>query len=160
VLIREITLRECFEALARASFARLACAKDNQPYVVPVHVAFHEEEGDARLYGFTIPGQKAEWMRANPLVCVEVDEVEGNDRWLSIVVFGRYEELPDTPDCAESRRLAIRLLQGHAMWWEPGATAYELSARRVPIRPLIPIYYQIHIDRVTGHRCTPESRSS
>jgi uncharacterized protein len=159
VLIREITLRECFEALARASFARLACAKDNQPYVVPVHVAFHEEEGDARLYGFTIPGQKAEWMRANPLVCVEVDEVEGSDRWLSIVVFGRYEELPDTPDNAAARRLAIGLFQRHAMWWEPGSTAYAGSVHRDPNRPLIPIYYQIRIDQVTGHRCSPESRS-
>jgi hypothetical protein len=112
VLIREITLAECFEALSRTSFARLACAKDNQPYVVPVHLAFHEEEGNARLFGFTIPGQKAEWLRANPLVCVEVDEVAGSDWWLSIVVFGRYEELPDTPDCAVARRLAIRLLQG------------------------------------------------
>jgi nitroimidazol reductase NimA-like FMN-containing flavoprotein (pyridoxamine 5'-phosphate oxidase superfamily) len=160
VRIREMTLAECFEALSRSNFARLACAKDNQPYVVPVHLAFHEEEGDARLFGFTIPGQKAEWMRANPLVCVEVDEVAGSDRWLSIVVFGRYEELPDTPDYTEARRLAIRLLQGHAMWWEPGSTAYEGSAHRDPHRPLIPIYYQIQIDRVTGHRCTPESHSS
>ena len=26
------------------------------------------------LYGFTTPGQKVEWMRANPLVCVEVKQ--------------------------------------------------------------------------------------
>jgi hypothetical protein len=153
-----MTLAECFEALSRSSLARLSCAKDNQPYIVPVHLAFHEEEGDIRLFGFTIPGQKAEWMRANPLVCVELDEVQGNDRWLSIVVFGRYEELPDTPDYVEARGLAIRLLQGHAMWWEPGSAAYEGSAHRDPNRPLVPIYYQIRIDQVTGHRCSPESR--
>ncbi|HEY1861361.1 MAG TPA: hypothetical protein VGG61_13460 [Gemmataceae bacterium] len=97
-------------------------------------------------------------MRANPLVCVEVDEVAGYDRWLSLVVFGRYEELPDAPNYAEARGLAIRLLQAHAMWWEPGSAAYEGSARRDPNKPLVPIYYQIRIDQVTGHPCSPESR--
>ena len=36
-------------------------------------------------------------MRANPLVCVEVDEVAAYDRWVSVIAFGRYEELPKPP---------------------------------------------------------------
>ena len=36
-------------------------------------------------------------MRANPLVCVEVDEVAAYDQWLSVIAIGRYEELPETP---------------------------------------------------------------
>ena len=43
-------------------------------------------DGEAFLYGFTTEGQKIEWMRANPLVCVELDEVENFDQWTSIVV--------------------------------------------------------------------------
>jgi uncharacterized protein len=88
--IREMSKEESLRVLAGAKLARLACAHENQPYVVPV---YHEASGC--LYGFTTPGQKIEWMRANPLVCVEVDEVAAYDQWVSVVVIGRYEELPE-----------------------------------------------------------------
>ena len=97
MLIREMTNEECIQALARTGFFRLGCANGNQPYVVPVTlVCHHPAPGEPCLYGVTIPGQKVEWMRANPLVCVEMDEVRGDDRWLSVIAFGRYEELPES----------------------------------------------------------------
>ncbi len=36
-------------------------------------------------------------MRANPLVCVEVDEIAAHDQWVSVIAFGRFEELPEPP---------------------------------------------------------------
>ena len=50
------------------------------------------------LYSFSTVGQKIEWMRANPLVCVQVDEVVRPEQWVSVIVFGRYEELANTPE--------------------------------------------------------------
>src|ERR1700683_151969 len=98
MVIREMNREECLRVLARARLARLACAHENQPYVVPVYLAYHESSsGDAYLYGFTTLGQKVVWMRANPLVCVEVDEVTALDQWVSIIATGRYEELPNIP---------------------------------------------------------------
>lgn len=94
MVIREMSEGECLRVLARARLARLACARENQPYVVPVYLAY---EATGYLYGFTTPGQKVEWMRINPLVCVEVDEIATYDQWVSVIVFGRYEELPETP---------------------------------------------------------------
>jgi hypothetical protein len=94
MVIREMTKGECLGVLARARLARLGCARENQPYVVPVYLAY---EASGCLYGFTTPGQKVEWMRTNPLVCVEVDEVATSDQWVSVIAFGRYEELPETP---------------------------------------------------------------
>ncbi len=94
--IRDMTHDECMRALSRTEFFRLGCANGNQPYVVPVTLVCHRPaSGEPCLYGVTIPGQKVEWMRANPLVCVEMDEVRGDDRWLSVIAFGRYEELPE-----------------------------------------------------------------
>ena len=95
MVIREMSREECLRVLAGARLARLACAHENQPYVVPVYLAYHEASGC--LYGFTTPGQKVEWMRANPLVCVEVDEIAAYDQWVSVIAIGRYEELPETP---------------------------------------------------------------
>ena len=90
--IREMTEAECRAMLARRNVARLACARNNQPYIVPIHV---DLEGDY-LYGFAMPGQKIEWMRENPLVCLENEEFTNDRQWASVVVFGHYEELPNT----------------------------------------------------------------
>jgi nitroimidazol reductase NimA-like FMN-containing flavoprotein (pyridoxamine 5'-phosphate oxidase superfamily) len=92
MLIREMNKNECLRVLAGSRLARLACAHENQPYVVPVYLAY--DEASRCLYGFTTPGQKVEWMRTNPLVCVEVDEVTSYDQWVSVIAFGRYEEFP------------------------------------------------------------------
>jgi nitroimidazol reductase NimA-like FMN-containing flavoprotein (pyridoxamine 5'-phosphate oxidase superfamily) len=159
MLIHEMTEKECSDALERARVGRLACARDNQPYVVPVFFAYQGGHiygvhlPGRHLYGFTTLGQKIEWMRANPLVCVETDEVKSFDRWMSIVVFGRYEELPDTPEFEPARVTAYELLRRHAMWWQPG---YVSTVHRDPAQPLVLIYYRIRIGRVTGHRATPE----
>ncbi|HEX6185103.1 MAG TPA: pyridoxamine 5'-phosphate oxidase family protein [Pyrinomonadaceae bacterium] len=159
MLIHEMTEEECADVLEQARVGRLACARDNQPYVVPIFFVYHGGHVCGRhlsgkhLYGFTTLGQKIEWMRANPLVCVETDEVTSFDRWMSVVVLGRYEELPDTPEFEAARVTAYELLQRHAVWWQPG---YVSTVHRDPAQPLIPIYYRIRIERVTGHRATPE----
>jgi nitroimidazol reductase NimA-like FMN-containing flavoprotein (pyridoxamine 5'-phosphate oxidase superfamily) len=98
MVIRDLSREECFQVLAGGRSARLACAHENQPYVVPVYLAYHQaSSGEAYLYGFTTPGQKVEWMRTNPLVCVEMDEIAAYDQWVSVIAIGRYEELPETP---------------------------------------------------------------
>lgn len=42
MVIREMSREECLGVLARGRLARLACARANQPYVVPVYFAYHE----------------------------------------------------------------------------------------------------------------------
>jgi nitroimidazol reductase NimA-like FMN-containing flavoprotein (pyridoxamine 5'-phosphate oxidase superfamily) len=91
--ILALTHRECLETLTRLQFGRLASSRDNQPYLVPIYSAYHH----AHLYGFATLGQKIEWMRANPRVCIEADEITAPDHWVSVIVQGRYEELLDPP---------------------------------------------------------------
>jgi len=74
----------------------LVCASENQPYVVPVYLTF--DEASMSLYGYTTAGQKIAWMRANPLVCVEMDEISTCDKWVSVIAMGRYEELSEPPE--------------------------------------------------------------
>ena len=84
--------------LAGTRVARLGCSLDNQPYVVPVSLACYKpESGGPCFYGVMSPGQKIEWMRANQLVCVEVDGFADHDRWVSVIAAIRYGELPETP---------------------------------------------------------------
>ena len=178
MVIREMSKEECLQVLAEARLARLACAFENQPYVVPVYLAYHQSAGgEPYLYGFTTLGQKVEWMRANPLVCVEVDEVHTSDQWVSVVVSGHYEELPtapapnvgrppllqtidkheespSAPALGSEQLFAHQLLQSRAMWWEPAVTARAASVHRHAADPLIPIFYKVRIDQVTGHEAT------
>ena len=93
MVIQEIPEPECRAVLAGTNVARLACARNNQPYIVPIHV---DLDGDF-LYSYATLGQKIEWMRQNPLVCLEIDDVKSHGQWSSVVVFGSYEELPDLP---------------------------------------------------------------
>jgi uncharacterized protein len=149
MLILELTNQECVETLTRLNIGRLGCSRDNQPYVVSFNFAHHEQ----RLYSVAALGQKIEWMRTNPLVCVEADERVDHYHWTSVVLQGRYEELPDRPQWSAERELAHALLQRRAMWWE---RACVRETDLVAVEQVIPIYYRIHIDRVTGRRATPD----
>jgi nitroimidazol reductase NimA-like FMN-containing flavoprotein (pyridoxamine 5'-phosphate oxidase superfamily) len=149
MVIREMTWHESLTTLASARLARLACASENQPYVVPLYLLYH----DPFLYGFTTPGQKVEWLRANPRVCVLFDDIQNCDHWTSVIIIGRYEELPDSPEWGPERLRAYELLQQNVDWWEPGAAA---RGPHSSIHPSQAIYFRIHIDRITGRRAAPD----
>jgi len=150
MFIHEMTEFECHQALQQATVGRLACARDNQPYVIPIYFAFDGQH----VYAFTTLGQKIEWMRSNPQVCLEIDERTAHDQWTSVIVFGQYEELTDLPQHKAARVKAHELLRRkHAMWWEP---AYLGAAHRDIPHSVTPIFYRIKIERMTGHRATPD----
>jgi len=153
VLIREMNHRECRDLLARVGTGRLACARNNQPYVVLSYFAYEADH----LYGFSTVGQKIEWMRENPLVCVEADEVHAHNQWASVVVLGRYEELPNASACAEVRRQAQSVLEKRAMWWQTG---YAASQSRVEPKPTSAVFYCIHFESVSGHQAVPDAIES
>ncbi len=99
MLISEMSSEECRDMLSRQGFGRLACAHQNRPYIVPIYSAYQPDPSTASR---TL-GQEVEWMRSNPLVCVEVDEVLSHFRWSSVVVVGHYDQrLPDILNTAES----------------------------------------------------------
>ncbi len=147
--ISELQDPDCRETLRRLAFGRLGCAHDNLPYIVPVYFAY-ESDG---LYGFATFGQKIDWMRSNPRVCVQTDEVLSNDNWVSVVVLGRYEELPDTPDYASERGKAQSLLEKRSMWWQ---TSYVASNIRGQSEAPSPVFYCVHIEKISGLRASPE----
>src|SRR5689334_24323908 len=99
MVIHELTPADCADILSRTSVGRLACCRMNQPYVVPVSIVY-----DARqvcLFSFSTIGKKVEWMRTNPSVCVEVEDLEDRFNWTTIVIFGRYDEISNAPRSEE-----------------------------------------------------------
>jgi len=153
MLVHELTGEQCRHALRSASFGRLACAHDDQPYVVPIFFAVDEDS----IYSFAIPGQKIEWMRENPEVCLEIDTLSNGCDWTSVVVFGRFLELTDTQEHRDERLHAHRLLQVRPMWWEPGALT---PVNRDDRAGYIPIFYRIASERMTGYRYAPSPKEN
>ena len=145
MMITELTEAASIELLSRAHLGRLACTQGLQPYVTPFYFVYDNH----CLYGFSTVGQKIQWMRVNPLVSVQTDEIVNQEQWQSVVASGRYEELPDTPDWAIERSTASALFQRNAVWWEPGIAKTTLKTGE---RLMLPVVFRIHLTRITGHR--------
>jgi nitroimidazol reductase NimA-like FMN-containing flavoprotein (pyridoxamine 5'-phosphate oxidase superfamily) len=144
MLIHEIPPTECREILSRTNIARLACSHGDQPYVVPVSFEY-DRETDC-LFSFSMVGRKVEWMRENPKVCVEVEDVGDRFHWTSVVVLGRYEELVDSTEHKALRQRALEMFERRAQWWLPGA------AQLTPRERHAVVVYRIYIESITGRR--------
>lgn len=136
---------EIMQVVENARVGRLACVNDGQPYIIPMNFVCRL----GYLYSFTTFGQKIEYMRANPRVCVEFDDIVTINQWQSVVVTGHYEELTDDPVHANVRNEAHALLSKRAEWWEP---AYVKTVIRDHVRTLRPVYFRILISDMTGHK--------
>jgi len=147
VLIQDMTEQESLELLSRVGFGRLGCAYENQPYVVPTYFACRGRI----LYGFATFGQKIRWMRANPLVCVEADELTSQLDWKSVIAFGHYEELSDVSEWEPEREHARAFLEERGWWRGP---ADITSTHR---GGSYEVWYRIHIERLTGFRAILEA---
>jgi nitroimidazol reductase NimA-like FMN-containing flavoprotein (pyridoxamine 5'-phosphate oxidase superfamily) len=145
MLIHELSEAECLAVLKHAVHGRLACARDDQPYVVPF--SFVLDQPRRALYAVSAPGQKIDWMRANPKVCVEVDDVADQFTWITVVAFGRYEELGDSTIDREDRQRASDLLRRRDQWWLPGLG--NLASGKGPDTAIV---YRILLGRLTGRR--------
>jgi uncharacterized protein len=143
--IEEIGTKECRWILMRGPIGRLACSREDQPYIVPIYFVYEPDH----LYGFTTEGQKVEWMRTNPKVCVEVDEIASQFQWESVILQGRFVELADVPNHAEEREHARKLLQQRSLWWETAFAARQLKSDSQLIPP---VFYRIEIESMTGYR--------
>jgi len=146
MVINKLTNEECESLLQKAALARLACALDNQPYVIPIYVAYDK----GSLYALSTLGQKIEWMRTNPRVCLQVDEIQNNEHWTSVIVNGHYQELPE-PQYTDERNRATKLLEQRHRWWQVTMAERQMTAGEHLIDPL---FFRIRIDSMTGLRAS------
>ena len=148
MMINEMSEKECRTVLTRSSIGRLGCALENQPYVVPIYFAYESE----CVYVLSTFGQKVEWMRANPKVCIQVDEIANECQWVSVIANGIYKELPE-PQYSTERAHARSLLQKQHRWWLNALAERQTKSNDVLIEPL---FFHIHIVSMTGLRATAD----
>lgn len=145
--IHTLDKEKCLKILSDNRLAYIACAHMDAPYVVPIYYAYFNYS----IYCFSIPGKKIEIMRINPLVSLLIEAKGQGNAWQTVVVTGRYKELPDQVGHNTERGQAWSLLSKYGYWWEPGALKpTPLHANKSNI------LFRIGIDHISGREATME----
>src|SRR5215203_584913 len=94
---------EIYDLLRRVGYGHLACARDGQPYVVPIYYVYDDEQ----IFVYTTAGVKTEVIKINPKVCLQVEEILDDGAWRSVVVTGEAYEIENPAE----REKAVELLR-------------------------------------------------
>jgi nitroimidazol reductase NimA-like FMN-containing flavoprotein (pyridoxamine 5'-phosphate oxidase superfamily) len=143
MIVHEMRGTDCYEFVRSEHVARLACSRDDQPYIVPIQYAYSE----SRLFSFSLPGLKIDIMRSNPKVCVEIERVFDEHHWKCVLIEGVYHELESEAD----RQHAWELLQGRNDWWEVGSLKPGVQE---PTGERSHLFYEIVVNQLTGREAT------
>ncbi|GMB79388.1 pyridoxamine 5'-phosphate oxidase family protein [Shinella zoogloeoides] len=150
MMIREMTHNECAATIAAQRLARLACAENDSPYVVPICYAY----STSRLFAFSMPGKKLDILHANPRACLLIDALETRHKWKSVIVDALFHELPDTEELHGERLKAWALLAKDFDWWEPGA----LKPQPQPVVTTSPhVFFELEILAMSGREAMSET---
>lgn len=106
-MAQTMTSDQIEQFLARNVVYRLACCADDRLYLIPMTYAWR----DGAMYSFSHEGQKMRMMRANPEVCVEVEELRGPTSWECVVAWGTFEELQGEEAARGAKIILDRLAQ-------------------------------------------------
>ena len=136
-MVNNMDSEEIEQLLQSARVGRLGCVSNGDPYVVPINYEFR----DGAIYCHSLPGLKISALRENQRACVQVDEIDGDLRWRSVLVFGNYEELTDE----DQRQEALTSLMRRYPMMTPVEWSVVHDADTQEI-----IVFRINIDRMTG----------
>jgi uncharacterized protein len=140
---------ECSELLNRVNIGRLACSLDDQPYIVPVGFSYEPDF----IYVFSTLGKKIKWMRQNPKVCLQADEIASLSNWLSVIVTGTYVELRE-PEYTAQLEHALEQLEQYSEWWRNPLAQRREQTSDVSIES---VFFRIDIKSLSGLRAIPEA---
>jgi uncharacterized protein len=136
-MITTISDVQARELLQSADVGRLGCIVNGEPYIVPININFE----DNYIYSHSLPGVKITALRENPSACIQVDEIESDLRWRSVLAFGNFEEIVKP---TERKEILSKLLKRF-----PLLTPVESAIARDG-SPLDVVIFRIRIDRITG----------
>jgi nitroimidazol reductase NimA-like FMN-containing flavoprotein (pyridoxamine 5'-phosphate oxidase superfamily) len=136
MLVR-LSEEESRSLLKGGGLARLGYVLDGEPHIVPVNYVL---DGDC-AYIHSLPGNKITALRANPRACLQVDEIEDQFHWRSVLAFGDFEEVREP---SERNYLLSKILSRF-----PQLTPVEAAIAQDAEPPTV-ILFRIRIDKVSG----------
>jgi uncharacterized protein len=136
-MITHLSQTEARQILQASHLGHLGCIVEGGPYVVPVNFVFENDS----IYIHSLPGLKVEAMRAHPRVCLQVDHIETDSRWKSVIAYGNFQEIESEPERA-------RILE-HLLTRFPLMTPVESTMAQEAGEPHI-IVFCIRVNRITA----------
>lgn len=130
--LEEMAAKEVHALLERVHYGHLGCARENRPYVVPIHYAY----ADPDIYIFTTEGMKTEFIAANPEVCLQVEEVVDPTNWKSVIATGKAERLADKEEIEHAMQHITKTNPTltpalNKMWIDPWGRASNITLYRM-----------------------------
>lgn len=135
--MKALSEEEARALLSACRIGRLGCVDNGDPYVVPINYVF--EEG--AIYSHSLPGRKVEALRAHPRACLQVDEIEDDFNWRSVLAYGDFEEIRVPSD----RRAVLQKLLSRFPLLTPVESVMAQDASAPDS-----IVFRIRIDCITG----------
>lgn len=135
--MKELDKGEATKLLTKCGLGRLGCVDNGEPYVVPINYLF--EAGV--IYSHSLPGRKIDLLRTHPRACLQVDEIENDFEWRSVIAFGNFEEFRTPSD----RKAALSKLLARF----PLLTPVE-SVMATDAGPPDSVVFCVRVDRITG----------
>jgi len=80
-MITRMNRTEAHALLRESKLARLGCIADGEPYVVPINYAL---DGESVLLHM-LPGRKLTAVRQHPRACLQVDRINDQFHWQSVI---------------------------------------------------------------------------
>jgi nitroimidazol reductase NimA-like FMN-containing flavoprotein (pyridoxamine 5'-phosphate oxidase superfamily) len=136
-MIVKLGVEEAREMLRESRIAHLGCIAEGAPYVIPVHYFYD----GVCVYIHSLPGRKITAMRENPRVCLQVEKIQDEFHWRSVIAFGEYEEVEDL----EERDRVLQELFARFPHFTPVESAMAEAAGVPPT-----IVFRLRIHTITG----------
>jgi hypothetical protein len=121
--------------LREGSLGRLGCIAADWPYVVPVSYYFDGKD----IYIHSLPGKKLDALRANPRVCLQVDEIKDSYNWRSVIAYGTFEEISNQ----EARENVLTKLYSRLQHMTPVESRLVNGLKET-------VVFRITVEEVTG----------
>lgn len=144
-MVGTLSLSEIENLLQSSTVARLACCVNDRPYIVPINYAFSNNS----LYGRTVSGKKLDMMRQNPVVCIEVEDIQSPGNWKTVIAWGKFEELTE----AAERESALKLLHEQSVLYSAGINfrfTDEWPFKPDDMNSIEGVVYKIVLDEKSG----------
>lgn len=146
-IIKNLEMSECLEVLGQNYIGRLAYISGKTPHINPI-TYFHDAE-EKSILSYSSPGHKIEAMERYGEVAFQVDEIESIQKWRSVLLQGRFEQLKGSTakkylhKFAEGVQRAIAKKSGEAPHFIKDFSS-RLQSRGLPI------VYRIHTTDIVG----------
>ena len=127
--------RDSLAILREGTLGRLGCIAADWPYVVPVNYFFDGRD----IYIHTLPGKKLDALRANPRVCLQVDDIKDSYNWRSMIAYGTFEEVSNE----ETRENVLTKLYSRLPHMTPVESKMVEGAKGT-------VVFRIKVEEVTG----------